>query len=243
MRFATRAHHLDSPRAAVSVKSPAAPLSVSALTAAHLFGAAPALLGELDHAAATRRVTYQLTGVLATNNPHEGSAILGEKGRPTRLYHTGDSLSSGGRLAQVLVDRVLLEFGDRRETLRLPTRLGGLDSGLPQDAGALEDAPQTPRLAAAKPIDVSTGESLFSGIVAVPYNGAADPNGGMLLRPNRAYQRRYGLRTGDVLTAVNGTTVTNGDALTEALKGAGDSLTLSLIRNGVPQTVGITSQN
>ncbi len=219
--------------------------SVAALSAAHLFGIAPGTTGESARAAELRQVVYALTGVLASDNPHNGSAILGAQGQPMRLYHIGDSLGGGGRLSEVLVDQVRVDFGDRIETVKLLNHLGGSGISLQLSSGTSDDGIPKPGqgMAVAQPIDVSAGESLFSGIVAVPYSGAADPNGGMLLHPSRAYQRRFGLHNGDVLTAVNGTSVNNVDTLTAALKASGQTLTLSLVRNGVPQTVGISSQN
>ncbi len=58
----------------------------------------------------------------------------------------------------------------------------------------------------------------------------------MVLHPPKRYLRQYGLRDGDTLTAVNGVTLTDPDDLANALKGAGKSLSLTFVRDGVQLT-------
>ena len=58
----------------------------------------------------------------------------------------------------------------------------------------------------------------------------------MVLHPSKRYQRQYGLREGDTLTEVNGVTLTDPEALENALKADGKSLSLTFVRDGVQQT-------
>src|SRR5262249_39109351 len=71
-------------------------------------------------AAATAAISWKLTGTIATRNPNEGYAIVGEPAKSGQLRHTGADLGDGSRLYQVFQDRVVLDVHGRFETLTLP---------------------------------------------------------------------------------------------------------------------------
>jgi len=219
--------HIERPRSRVAT------FDVQRIVDAHLFGAEPR---SADPASAPP-VTLALSGVIATADPNEGYAILGERGKPTHLYRTGASLTDarGGRLLQVFSDRALLAFGERIETLRLPRQLA---AGMLRTVAARAEEPQM--LVAQKAADVpkvipTAAESAFGGLDAE----ADHQNGrfaGMLLHPE-VRLRKYGVREGDRLMAVNGVALTEADGVESALESSGKSMSLTVLRDGRQQTL------
>jgi general secretion pathway protein C len=204
---------------------------------AHVFGEVPAErlpVGDADSAPDTR-LALALSGIIATQNPGEGFAILGEQGKPSHLYAAGAVVAAmSARVYRVFSDRVVLERDGELETLRLPrnTLLGivaATDSAAPV-------RPQDPRDA-----DLfdrnhpSSAQGLINTMGAEP----RDVDGrlaGLVVHPPKYLQRRYGLQDGDLLTAINGVEITDPDALTDMLRTAGGSLSLTLTRDGAQQT-------
>ena len=228
-------------RSPVAVGAPPAlpHLDVRPIVSAHLFGADATVQRAADAASTPEtRLSLALSGIIATRNPREGFAILGEKGKSTHLYSVGARLVDApeGRLYQIFVDRVVLEFNGRLESLRLPHQQ--LTAGLPQGAATASDtAAQTVAASVAALPDPPTPiESWFAGLDVQRYNGDTG-RPGLLMHPNKRLQREYDFRRGDVLTAVNGVEITDSDALDNALKAAGRSLSLTITRAGVQQTL------
>jgi type II secretion system protein C len=215
---------------------------------AHLFGndKAPARSSDPGNAPETQ-LTLALTGTLATRDPNQGYAILGEKGKAAHLYHTGGALGDGlsGRLYQTFTDRVVLELNGQLETLKLPRQV----------APGLVNAPSRPETVAA----ADAGPILTDGAAASsaaeqwfellhPQNRViGNQSVGIKLRPDMRLQREFDLRFNDVLTAVNGVEISGPNSfadLESALKGAsGKTLSLTVMRDGVQQMLTVPVAN
>ena len=208
------------------------------IAGAHLFGVEPAAAQPgADSAAETH---LALSGVIASSDPNDGYAMLGEQGQPTRLYHTGAALAKagGGRLYQVFPDRVVLDFGGRRETLSLARQQ--LDTSAAVRVARFDTtaaAVATPALISQREEPPSAAEGWFSNLYAERYTAEGRP--GLRLHPAKHFQRRYGLREGDTLTAVNGVPVGDEDAVDSSLRAGGKTVALTLTRDGVEETVRI----
>ncbi|MBV8445157.1 MAG: hypothetical protein JOZ92_04495 [Candidatus Dormibacteraeota bacterium] len=225
----------DLPRAA-----PLARLAVpdaQQIAAAHLFGAD----SPVEHRTATgaaERAQWVLSGVIATSDPNEGYAILGEQGKPTRVYRTGTALgdSSAAVLYQVFADRVVVDVAGRQETLILP-RQPLHPSGVPRlarfDAADGANAIPPPMSARAEP--PSAAEGWFSNLYVERYD--TDGKTGVRLHPAMRFQRRYGLREGDTLTAVDGVPVGDQTGIDRVLRAGGTTIALTLKRDGVEETM------
>jgi S1-C subfamily serine protease len=72
-----------------------------------------------------------------------------------------------------------------------------------------------------------------------PFHVRTGVGGGVQLYPEMRIQRQFGLHDGDVVTAVNGIAVAGSEALQEALRSAADTLSLTVVHNGVSQTVSV----
>lgn len=211
---------------------------------AHLFGSEKVVPDVSNPAtAAETRLEIALTGTIATPDPNGGYAILGEKGKATHLYHTGGALGDGlsGRLYQTFTDRVVLELDGHLETLRLPRQLtAGLVSA-PVTVGS----PQATAVAgpvASLGIDPAgrTAAEAWFELLHPQHQVRGNQAVGIKLRPDMRLQRQYDLRYNDVLTAINGVDISGPDSLDnlqDALKGAGKSLSLTVMRDGVQQVL------
>lgn len=228
-------------RPPVAVRAPLAlpHLDVPPIVSAHLFGADATVQRAADAASTPETLlSLALSGIIATRNPREGFAILGEKGKSTHLYSVGARLVDApeGRLYQIFVDRVVLEFNGHLESLRLPHQQ--LTAGFPEVPATASDTAAITAEASVdqRPDPPTPTESWFAGLDVQRSNGNTG-HPGLLMHPNRRLQREYDFQRGDVLTAVNGVEITDSDTLDNALKGAGRSLSLTIVRAGVQQTL------
>lgn len=217
---------------------------------AHLFGGQPSSPQPLLSAANApeTRLDLALTGTIATGDPNGGFAILGAKGKPSHLYPTGESLGDGlsGRLHQTFVDHVVLELNGHLETLRLPHEsvAGLMDTAGTRTPAAEEAAPPPPALAdlGVDRAGRTPAEAWFE-LLHIQHQVVGNQAVGIKLRPDMRLQRQYDLRFNDVLMAVNGREISGPDSMTDledALKGAGKSLQLTVMRAGVEQVLTVS---
>jgi type II secretion system protein C len=212
-------------------------LAAQQLIAAHLFGVDPTAARAGAAGPPEIEPHFALSGVIATSDPNDGYAILGEPGQPTRLYRTGAALASAGSatLHEVFVDHVVLDIAGRRETLSLP-RQHLNTSGAPRvaqlEAATATDGIRLPLSARAELPNATEG--WFGNLHAERYNG--DGRVALRLHPPKVVQRRYGLREGDTLTAVNGVPVSDEDGVDSVLRAGGETVALTLTRDGVEET-------
>jgi len=216
---------------------------------AHLFGVSA------DDApdAAEARVALALSGVIATADPADGYAILGDKGQ-MHVYRVGSPLTGlvAGYLAQVLDDRVLVELDGEIETLRLPRELSSTHAPMVQlamtdagrsDDGARADDAEAAAAAAAQAARLARMDSLPSDKQKWLAMVSADPDTvtshGIAVHPNRHYERQYGLHDGDVVTAINGVSITDTDALDDALRKSTGTMSLTFTHDGTRQSTSV----
>jgi type II secretion system protein C len=208
---------------------------------AHLFGVDPSTLSVEPARQAAQE--FDLTGVIATDDPADGYAILGEKGKSALLYHTGAALpgTGGGRIYQVLEDHVVLQFSARLEILSLPRALRPGELHRVRLAMLQEQQDETSSAPGAPP-PPTPARSWFDSLYAERHSAQVS-GPGFLLHPQKPVQRKYGLRDGDVLTKINGVDVGDDDALNDVLSTASPTLSLTYLRNGQPQTITVSPNN
>ncbi len=207
---------------------------------AHLFGEPVVVAPPVDPANAPEtQLALSLSGVIASKDPNKGYAILGAADKPAHLYRIGASLQDvvGGRLHQVFVDRVVLELDGRLQTLRLPH--GGLPVGITpgQTAVAATSQAQGSTAGPDQGLGVITPAEGVFGNLNVEQHNVDGQAAGLLMHPAKRFQREYGLKDSDVLTAVNGVEITGTDDLASTLKTGAKSLSLTVLRDGIPHTV------
>jgi general secretion pathway protein C len=187
-----------------------------------------------------------VSGVVVGATPERSSAILSSGGR-TRVVAVGES-AFGGRLASVSADRVALDFGEKRVELRLPAAAAapppppGPGPGRPAlPAGAPPEDPETPaREMSRAEVQRRLGEEvprILAETAVAPVMEEGRVVGVQVTRlPEGSLLTDAGLRTGDVLTQINGTEI-DGMAtligLWPRLQGASE-LRATVLRNGQP---------
>jgi general secretion pathway protein C len=224
------------PRAAGTPQA-AGGLRIDALAQAHLFGeaAAPAQSGDAPLSAAQ----LVLAGVLAVPDPRQGMAIIGPSVANAKLYSAGAAIGGGLSLHSVFPDRVLLDRGGVLETLLLPKKLAPL-----APPAAVAPAIQSPgqRLAA---LAQNSDGALLGGLVrAQPVFTGGKLSGYRIFPGGRATSASFnqlGLRSGDMITAVNGTPLDDPSHANDILQtlSSSASATVSVLRNGQQQELNL----
>ena len=206
---------------------------VDIIKSAQLFGrieAGPTAPGALAPVSTQGLV---LVGVLASTEPQNGRAIIGESTGSARVYTVGATLPGGSRLIEVYPDRVILDRGGSLETLPLPRQ-----GGTPTSIGSLSPPTSAPPNAAV----TSSGDALAN---AVRWQAVmrADKPSGVRVYPGSDAQgfATLGLQAGDLILAINDTPLAdqaNGERFLQSLAGAPQAR-LTVERNGRTETVTI----
>src|SRR6187551_4016897 len=196
--------------------APVAQLDIGGLVNAHLFGnAAVQASGDAANAPPSS-MPLVLAGVLATEDPKEGMAIIGESAQAAKVVAVGQQVPGGATLHSVYNDRAVIDRNGALESVLLPRRT----------AGAFSDAPPPPTAAAAPPNDaaiermrrlVSDDPSLIGQVMRPQPVFAGGKMRGFRVYPgaNRQAFARLGLRAGDLVTAINGTPLDDKDRAQE----------------------------
>lgn len=184
-----------------------------------LFGATPGggtdVPGELVIDAPETDLDLTLRGTLATAEPDDALAIIGDSEGNEKTYRVADELPGGAELHRVYRDRVILRRDGELETLTLrePERVAG--SGGEAAAGEARAAGVGP---GARPSSSDAGElartarrlrndpaELARNFTAVPVQEDGRLVGVRLRATgDGALLSRIGLRSSDVVTSVNG---------------------------------------
>jgi type II secretion system protein C len=204
------------------------------------------LLLVVAEAPATAPKDLAVAGVVVGTTPERSSAILTSGGR-TRTVAVGEG-AFGGRLISVSADGVALEFGGERVELRLPTaaaalpRPAGPAAGRPAlPAGAPPEDPETPAREMSKvEVQRRLGEEIpriLAETAVAPVMEEGRVVGVQVTRlPEGSLLTDAGLRTGDVLTQINGTEIDGMGTLIglwPRLQSATE-LRATVLRNGQP---------
>jgi len=202
---------------------------------AHLFGAAPSArsLAARFNAPPTR-MPVVLSGILATDDPKTGLAILGPTADAGKLYAVGQSIPGGAHLHAVYENQVLIERDGAIESLRLPGEFG---------RGVL----RTVALVTPPPPDVADASAdgpppLIGGVISPRYS-ARGTRRGFLLYPglNMAAFAALGLKPGDLAIEIDGKPLDSqlgGGAIVHALDSAQTAI-VTIVRNGAEQEVNL----
>jgi general secretion pathway protein C len=224
----------------VAVLPPPAQLDIGGLVNAHLFGnAAVQASGDAANAPPSS-MPLVLAGVLATEDPKEGMAIIGESAQAAKVVAVGQQVSGGAQLDSVYNDRAIINRGGALEAVYLPKQSGG----------GIVSSPPPPPVASAAPqgneamIDrmrklVNDDPGMLSQVMRPQPVFAGGEMKGFRVYPgaNRQAFSRMGLRAGDMVTAINGTPLNDKDRAQEifgTLSSSTDAR-VTITRNGRQQ--------
>ena len=223
----------------VAAAPPVPQLDIGGLVNAHLFGNAVVQNSTGDAAnAPPSSMPLVLAGLLATEDPKQGMAIIGESAAAAKVVAVGQQVPGGATLHSVYNDRAVIERNGALESVLLPRRT----------AGSFSDAPPPPSAAAAPPNDaaiermrrlVSDDPSLIGQVMRPQPVFAGGKMRGFRVYPgaNRQAFARIGLRAGDLVTAVNGTPLDDKDRAQEifATLNSSTDARVTVTRNGRQQ--------
>jgi len=218
---------------------PPAQLDIGGLVNAHLFGnAAVQASGDAANAPPSS-MPLVLAGVLATEDPKEGMAIIGESAQAAKVVAVGQQVPGGAQLNSVYSDRAIIDRGGTLEAVFLPRQSGG----------GIVAAPPPPMAQAAPQgndamIDrmrklVNDDPGMLSQVMRPQPVFAGGEMKGFRVYPgaNRQAFSRMGLRAGDMVTAINGTPLNDKDRAQEIFGTLGSSTDarVTITRNGRQQ--------
>jgi len=218
----------------------------------HLFGeiqkAAPKAVAQVTEAPDTH-LNLKLRGLLATSNAVTARAIIADGKGAEESYAIGQQLPGGAVLREIYADRVILEYRGRLEALRLPKEASAnvsvtqnttsRSSG--RGVNQASTAENTALLRQYRDALTNNPQSLMNLVNATP---VTEKDSGMLkgyrIRPgkDRSLLGRFGLKSGDVVTGVNGVALNNPIKALEIMRdlSTATSVTLDVERNGVMQS-------
>jgi general secretion pathway protein C len=207
-------------------------LQLAVIVNAHLFGTAGITsTGE----APQTTMPLILAGVIADKDPAKGQAILGESAIAAKLYAVGAAIPGGAHLHAVYSDRVLLERNGALEALMLPRT--------PNAAGFAN--PVSPPSARLTQASAAANPTLLAGLVRIQPVFSQGKLQGYRIFPGggrgTAAFTQLGLRSGDLIQAVNGAVLDDAGRAMEVLQTLSSSATatVTVSRNGQPQELNL----
>jgi general secretion pathway protein C len=213
-------------------------LDIGGMVNAHLFGNAAVQANGDAANAPPSSMPLVLAGVLATEDPKEGMAIIGESAQAAKVVAVGQQVPGGAQLHSVYNDRAIIDRGGTLESVFLPRRTGG----------AMPGAAPPPMPVAAEGNDamiermrklVNNDPGLLGQVLRPQPVFAGGEMKGFRVYPgaNRQAFARMGLRAGDMVTAINGTPLNDKDRAQEIFGTLGSSTDarVTITRNGRQQ--------
>ena len=196
-------------------------VNVAAITNANLFGKpdAPAAAQGTQAMQATT-LPLVLTGIISADDPQNGLAILGQTPANAKVFAVGDMVPGGAKLHAVYNDKVIIDRGGSLETLMLPRQVA--PGAPPPTAMALQtESPVADRMRKL----ITEQPSLLADVMRPQPVFANGKQTGYRVYPgrNRAAFGRLGLRPGDLVTAINGTTLDDPEHGQEIFRTLGSS--------------------
>lgn len=229
--------HRQLPRAVPSARNG---LDVGSIVQAHLFGVAAADGSVADAPVSQEDLT--LTATFAKADPGQGFAIIRDTAPAGRVYATGQAITGGAVLAQVYADSVILSRNGAFEKLPLRTRIWTVEA-----AGGTVRTAQVANLehkdTPTAPTDENSNTPVkMNGFLLMPVLGDRNAGAriGMATKPD--VLTKAGLRTGDIITAINGEPVHGMRAAANLLSAAaGGALTVTIKRGADSEDVAVQS--
>jgi general secretion pathway protein C len=236
---------LKSPQPVVATAAPRPQRSgvdIQTVVSAHLFGVAVADPSTQDPANAPQSsANLLLAGTIATQDPKRGVAIISDGGGPSKVYSVGERIG-GAALHSVYLDHVILDRGGALETLLLPRQL---PPSAPRAAASRRPGADPRTTAAVDNIRrmVQQDPSILDQVMrtVASFDNAAGKLRGFRAYPgrNRAIFSKLGLKSGDLVTAINGTPLDDPQRSQDVFNTiqTSDHVTVTIERGGQKQDI------
>lgn len=207
----------------------------------HLFGIEGQRKQKKIEKAPDTRLKLTLHGVFVDGAPDKGSAIIGQTNGKQLFYKTGQLVASGATLKEVYADHVVLMRNGRREVLRFPKSSSkGLSVNNRSKRAANPSSGES--LKSFRDTFAQQPLKIFQHLRFVPVRGAKGLKGFRVLpQGNRTLFNKLGVKSSDLVTAVNGMPLTDERKalqLLGSLKNANE-IVLDIVRKGVATSVSL----
>lgn len=215
------------------------PLDIQTVISAHLFGVAAVDPGSQDPANAPQSsANLVLAGTIATQDPKRGVAIVSDGGAPSKVYSVGDRIG-GASLHSVYLDHVILDRNGALETLQLPRQLLLSSRAPPARPAANATVAAVDNIRHMVQQDPSILDQVMRTVAS--YDNAAGKLRGFRAYPgkNRQIFNKLGLKSGDLVTAINGTALDDPQRSQEVFDTiqTSDHVTVTIERGGQKQDI------
>jgi general secretion pathway protein C len=215
-------------------------IDVASITNGHLFGTVAVQAASGSAADATQTsMQLVLTGIIAGTNPKVGFAIVGENATAAKVHAVGDNVPGGAKLHSVFSDRVLLDRNGHLEYLTLPHTSSAVLHSNPVQAAVPNQNPAFDRVRRL----ITEDPSALSDIMRNQPVLMQGKLRGFRVYPGRNRQAftRLGLRSGDLVVAINGTPLDDparGDEIFRTI-GSASEARVTVMRNGQQQDLSL----
>jgi general secretion pathway protein C len=189
-------------------------------------------------AAPETRLKLTLHGVFVGEMPEKGSAIIGQANGKQLFYKANQSISSGAVLKEVHPAHVVLMRNGRREVLRFPK---SSSKGV-SVANRRENSLRSESLKSFRDTFASQPLKIFQHLRFVPVRGSEGIKGFRVLpQGNRALFNKLGVKSSDLVTAINGTPLRDERKALQLLSNLKDAkeIVLDIVRKGVESTISL----
>jgi general secretion pathway protein C len=236
--LSSRSRQTPPPPAASAPAAP--PLDIGGLVNAHLFG--NAVVQNVDSAnAPPSSMPLVLAGVLATEDPKQGMAIIGESAQTAKVVSVGQQVPGGAMLHSVYNDKAIIDRNGALESLLLPKRAAGSMAAMPPPVASMPGVAPVNNDAMIERMRrlVNDDPGVIGQVVRPQPVFANGKMRGFRVYPgaNRQAFARMGLRAGDLVTAINGTPLDDKDRAQEIFSTLNSSTDarVTVTRNGRQQ--------
>jgi len=184
-----------------------------------------------------------LKGALASSDPVNARAIIGDPRGKEEQYAVGEQLPGNAELSEIHPDRVILKRNGRFETLRLPRDKKSANTVASRAVSSRPTASPRQRLNSARQ-QLKRGNANLPNLVrATPKRGKDGKTIGYTLSPGRDPDlfQQVGLQAGDVAIQINSISLDNPTNSARALKSmqSGESVSVTVMRNGQEQVLSL----
>ena len=187
------------------------------------------------------RLKLTLHGVFVGKGPEKGSAIIGQANGKQRFYKTGTSISGGVTLKEVYADHVVLMRSGRSEVLRFPKTVS---KGLSVKNRTVATTTRSNKESLKSYRDTFAKQPLkiFQHLRFIPVKSQEGVKGYRILpQGNRELFNKLGVKSSDLVTAINGTPLTDERKALQLLSELKNTkrLELDIVRKGVTSSLSL----
>ena len=232
----------------VRSKAETAGSSLQNVASYHLFGDArkqPVIQQQVIDAPETR-LRLDLKGVFASIDVTKAIAIISSSKSKDKTYHIGDKVSGGVILHAVYADRVILKRNGQLETLRLPK--SKVDSNAfyatkaskhPPPGKSLQNQSASQHLRQIRDTLLKDPAKIWQQVRINPVMKKGQVQGYTLVHNDPAIMTALNIRSTDVITAINGESLSDPAVLLDLMNrlSSQDTLQLTIERSGQEQTI------